>query len=348
MNDRWSQLVSAAQRVWAWIARSLRRYRGRWLGVALVGALAVNYLFGTGDVPFVRSPVTYSETPWVIAVYEGPSFAELKPRGSSYEPVLTRESVTGEDVDFVADPFWIEKEGVNYIFFEYFNNKTKQGDLGVALSEDGKAWTYVGTVLDEPFHLSYPQVFEHEGAIYMLPETGDVSELRLYKADDFPTKWSLRQKLMDGKFWDPSIFRYRGRWWVFALTDLKGRLDLFYADDLLGPWQPHPANPIVKEDKNISRPGGRVLVEGDRVYRMAQDNDPAYGMSIRAFEITTLTPTQYEEREAFPDPILGGDRNWFIEDRIHQLDAKRLPDGRWLGLIDRYEVHRELRLPIGP
>lgn len=348
MGDRWRGLLNLISDALTRVVESMRKRWGRWLAAAIVVLVVVNFALGTLDLPFVRSPVTTSETPWEIAVYEGPSLSELKPQSSAYKPVLTRESIAGEDVDFVADPFWIDKDGVDYIFFEFFNNKNQQGDLGVARSEDGKTWSYMGAVLDEPFHLSYPQVFEHDGAYYMLPESADASELRLYKADEFPLKWSFVKKLMDGKFWDSTIVRHDGRWWIFALTDLNGRLDLYYADDLLGPWRPHPANPIVKQDKNISRPGGRIVVDGERIYRMAQDDDPAYGMSIRPFEITVLTPEEYEEHEAFSEPILGGQRSWFIEDRIHQLDARKLPNGRWLALVDRYEVHRELRFPIGP
>ena len=341
-------LLDRASTVFSRVTGSMRKRWGRWLVAAALLIAGGNFFFGTGDLPFVRSPITTSETPWEIAIYEGPSLLEMTPQSAEYKPIFKREDVTGEDVDFVADPFWIEKDNVNYLFFEYLNNKNQQGDLGVARSDDGKTWKYVGTILDEPFHLSYPQVFEHGGTYYMLPESAESNELRLYKAEEFPLKWSFVGKLMDGKFWDTSIVRYQNRWWLFALTDLKGRLDVFYADDLMGPWRPHPANPIVKDDLNISRPGGRVLVEGDHVYRMAQDDDPAYGISIRMFDIIALTPEKYEEQEVSPSPILGGDRNWFIEDRIHQLDARKLPNGRWIGVVDRYEVHRKLRFPIGP
>ena len=317
--------------------------------LSIVGVAILFVALRAFDVPFIRNPLKYIETPWEIAIYEGPSLSELKPRTPTNLPILTKDDVSDAKAEFVADPFWIEAGGKNYLFVEVLNEANDQGDLAVAVSTDGEHWTYEGIVLDEPFHLSYPQVFESEGAYYMIPETGQASQLRLYKAVDVPKKWAFVGKLMDGKFYDPTIFRHDGRWWMFALTDLKGgRLDLFYADALEGPWQKHPANPIVANDKNKARPAGRVIVDGDHLYRVAQDNEPHYGMSVSVFEITELTPEKYSEQPAFPKPILGGDGTWLVEHFIHQLDTKRLPDGRWVALIDRHQAYWQLRWPIGP
>jgi hypothetical protein len=41
-----------------------------------------------------------------------------------------------------------------------------QGDIGAAVSEDGgMTFKHIGIVLDEPWHLSYPFVFKHEGKV---------------------------------------------------------------------------------------------------------------------------------------------------------------------------------------
>lgn len=40
------------------------------------------------------------------------------------------------------------------------------GDIGVAESSDGGAtWSYLGIALDEPWHLSYPFVFQWKGEV---------------------------------------------------------------------------------------------------------------------------------------------------------------------------------------
>lgn len=64
-----------------------------------------------------------------------------------------------------------------------------RGVLGCLCLSDGD--TCFKEVLNENFHLSYPNVFEYDGSIYMLPETFESNQLRLYKCVSFPYKWEL-------------------------------------------------------------------------------------------------------------------------------------------------------------
>ena len=61
------------------------------------------------------------------------------------------------------------------------------------LHEDGTidAWQ---PALEEDFHLSFPTVFDWNGEIWMLPETGSDHSLRLYRCRAFPTGWELVQR----------------------------------------------------------------------------------------------------------------------------------------------------------
>jgi len=44
---------------------------------------------------------------------------------------------------------------------------------------------------------------------------------------------------------DPSIFRFDGKWWMFAQCRKPGFLSLYYAEELTGPWIEHPERPVV-------------------------------------------------------------------------------------------------------
>src|SRR5713226_8442616 len=108
---------------------------------------------------------------WSIGIYTGASPLRLRPAGSAINPILTREDVQDVPAGFVADPFMVQRAGVWNMFFEVLNQATDRGEIGLATSSDGLSWTYQRIVLVEPFHLSYPYVFECQGECYMLPET---------------------------------------------------------------------------------------------------------------------------------------------------------------------------------
>src|SRR3989337_2786454 len=117
------------------------------------------------------------------------------------------------------------------------------GQIGLAVSDDGVGWRYQQIVLAEPFHLSYPHVFEWGGDVYMIPESHQVRSVRLYRASPFPIRWSLVSSLLDGAvFSDSSIVRFGDKWWLFTETspDKFDTLQLYYANDLLGPWYENP------------------------------------------------------------------------------------------------------------
>ena len=113
----------------------------------------------------------------------------------------------------------LKADGTWYMFFEVMNEQSGRGEIGLAVSQDALQWRYQQIVLREPFHLSYPYMFEWQNAYYMVPETYQAKSVRLYKAMDFPTRWTLVGTLLDGDdFVDPTIFYFKDHWWL--LTDL--------------------------------------------------------------------------------------------------------------------------------
>lgn len=285
-------------------------------------------------IPFVRQ-----KEQWTIGIYTGKSPFDFSGFQGFRNPVLTAENVTDMPAKFVADPFLVEEDSKWYLFFEAYNLNTEQGDLALATSADGKRWEYEQVVLDEPFHLSYPYVFNWDGEYYLIPESFEAESIRLYKAVDFPTKWEFVQTLVDGKaLVDPSVAHYQDRWWLFAsdATNKNDTLRLFFSDELTGPWQEHPESPIVEGDANIARPGGRVMVYEDRLFRYTQDSDPTYGNQIWAFEITELSPTFYEERLVSNESILKADGKGWNEQSMHNIDPVQMGPNKWIAAIDGF------------
>jgi hypothetical protein len=275
---------------------------------------------------------------WSIGLYEGASPLALGPSARAANPVLTRDDVTDARAAIVADPFLARDGEETHLFFEILDAERMRGEIALATSRDLSTWTYRQVVLREPFHLSYPFVFAWEGAWYMIPETNQARSVRLYRATDFPTRWEHVHTLLSGApFSDATLLRHDDRWWLF--TDPSppfhnSTLALYHSDDLFGDWTPHPRSPLVANDKRSSRPAGRLIRHDGRLYRVAQDCAPHYGMAVRAFEILTLTTTEYEERPASPDPLLGASGAGWNAEGMHHVDALPLGDGRWIAAVD--------------
>ncbi|HEX8847853.1 MAG TPA: hypothetical protein VF791_24645 [Pyrinomonadaceae bacterium] len=280
---------------------------------------------------------------WSIGIYTGESPYHLLPAAGISNPVLSHENVSDVPADFLADPFMVRAEGMWYMFFEVMNRQTKKGEIGLASSEDGLAWAYQQIVLSEPFHLSYPYVFEWQNEYYMIPETLQANAVRLYKAEAFPTQWSLLGSLVEGSLADPSIFFFENRWWIFACSTpyQHDTLRLYFASELLGHWTEHPANPIVEADKHRARPGGRVLVSGHKVIRFSQDCYPIYGSQVRAFEVCELTSDSYQEKESRQSPILKANGNGWNSLGMHHIDPHQVSAGQWIACVDGFSERRE-------
>ena len=276
---------------------------------------------------------------WTIGIYTGTSPytlapAALSPAAKISNPVLTATSVTDTPAAFVADPFMLR----NHMFFEVLRADTPRGEIGLASSANGLHWDYKQIVLREEFHLSYPYVFEWQNKCYMIPETLGANAVCLYEADEFPTRWSLTARLIEGQHADPSIVRCNDLWWMFVCSTPyhHDTLRLYFAEQLTGPWREHPRSPIINGDPCRARPAGRVLTLNDKLIRFAQDCGRCYGSRVRAFDILELTTTSYTEDENSASPVLQPTGSGWNSSRMHHVDAQQQPDGSWLACVDGY------------
>eukprot|EP00741_Cyanophora_paradoxa_P007823 tig00001215_g7569.t1 len=293
---------------------------------------------------------------WAVAVYFSGHPTQSQPP-DWIEPTLDcRTPVEGGAVTshFVADPFLAaspDAEGALHLFVEVLDGRRRRGAIAVSNSSDwGTSWGPLRVVLQEPFHLSYPYVFEGEdGARYMIPETYERGEVRLYRAAAFPERWELAAVLLRGEaFVDASVVRHGARWFMFVAVRSKHAYHrhvydtlLYHSERLEGPWLPHRLSPIYQLRSDIGRPAGRVLSwsEGgrERVVRFVQEDGDGYGRGVRALEVTRLTPDDFEEGPAPGPPFaLRPSRrpgHWAAL-RAHHVDALPLVPGRWLVASD--------------
>lgn len=217
-------------------------------------------------------------------------------------PVIGSHVTLRAPVGWWGDPFITVSNGRKLLFVEEML-EPKRWNANIACVElvAGGA-RRLGIALDEPGHLSFPQVFEWEGAWYLTVESGSDRRVSLYRATDFPLGWTRVRDLLTG--WtcvDPSLHHHDGHWYLFAniaenRNNTCDELFLFVADSLEGPFVPHPASPIVC-DVRRARMAGRLFRHQGRLIRPAQDCGPGYGNAVVFHEVLELSPTTYRERQ---------------------------------------------------
>lgn len=234
--------------------------------------------------------------PWHLRLRRGP--APLDPE----RPVVGESTVLAAEQGLCwADPCLVEDAGRRLLFVEEFPEGAGKGVIACLELDDRDQARRLGIALDEPKHLSYPQPFRWQDAWYMTVESGAAKRVGLYRADDFPLRWTrVADLIVDRTCVDPTLHEHEGRWYLFANVSESGgstwdELFLFVADSPLGPFRPHPANPIVS-DVRCARSAGRVFRHRGRWIRPAQNCGPSYGAEIVFREIVELGETEYRER----------------------------------------------------
>ena len=337
-------VIAAVVTVFAAVARWLvvrieRHDRRRWSLAAhpvswLLTAMTLVAALGVGTVSWRRAARPSFHGDWSIGIYlsAGPDPADFAPLGP--QPVLTADHVTDLPCAFVADPVLVRDEQGYSLFYEAWNTRAGHGDICLSTSPDGLAWTYRGRVLDEECSLSYPTVFEYQGTWYMIPETRELAELRLYRAERYPDLWVFDRVLLAGaRYRDTNLVAHDGRWYLLTTADYGQDLLVFQAEDPLGPWQPLAANPVVRGDTGHARGGGSLIEHDGLLLRFTQDVQPYYGNRVRAVTISALTPTDYVQVPVSPEPVLAGHDDWNVRG-MHTLWCVRRDDGRWLAAVD--------------
>lgn len=262
----------------------------------------------------------YAES-WNVAFRE-------KPAGSILEDIETPFAVIRNNFRYwAADPFVVRFEGRTYIFAELYDYILRRGVLGCCDITGGKPGKWK-PIIREPYHLSYPCVVEHQGKLYLMPESGEGEVLTVYEAVHFPDRWEKRVLRSGVKFADTTPVPCPGR--KLALTHRvddpeQPRLTLIDLDGQLADNAVFGAVPL------RSRPAGHFFEKEGQWLRPAQvsrDIGAGYGKGLvfcRCSLTKDLCYTETELREIRPED-LRYDREIFL-DGMHTYNAN-----------DQYEV----------
>jgi hypothetical protein len=235
-------------------------------------------------------------------------------------------------LQYIADPFPYRHGGHDWLLVELYGHRRGVHGVIARVAVDAVASAATTTpAIVRSHHVSYPSVFSDGTRTLCTPEMTQEDGCVVYRLGD-DGAWTPAYHILRGRrMVDPTVFRFNGRWWLFATEPPPlhtTTLNVFHAAAVEGPWVAHAANPV-KRDVASARPGGRPFVVNGRLYRPAQDSTGTYGGALHVMEVLTLTPDDFDERVALrlePDP------SWPYPDGLHHLvidgtrvyfDAKR-------------------------
>ena len=196
-----------------------------------------------------------------------------------------------------ADPFLAVENGRHFLFYEKADPITFKGYLVcMDLDADRKK---ARTILKEPFHLSYPNVFKVGDFWYLIPESKQNHKVTLYRAVDFPWKWERVRDLLEEDAVDTTFVFRDGSWYFYTYIDGALRLYRSGADEL---GLPKSLVEIRRwEASKRMRPGGKFYEENGVLYRPAQICEQFYGEALvfcrQKWDISQSIFEEEEKRE---------------------------------------------------
>ena len=195
---------------------------------------------------------------------------------------------------FRADPFGFRINDRTYIIFEEYSQFLKRGRIAIAEIINDKLINKK-IILDNKKHLSYPYIFLDGDKIFMVCEYYKLKKLDLYILDKSNlTLKKIRELFNDHEAIDPSIIKFKEKYWLFYSRHEKAEENLYlaYANSLNDDFIQHPKNPI-KSCKSSSRNGGTPFFINDEIFRPSQNCQKFYGEKITINKIITLDENNF-------------------------------------------------------
>lgn len=225
-------------------------------------------------------------------------------RALGREPRWTQ--ITAPTGSYYADPFlWCEGDR-RFLFVEQFRYRENAGRV-VALALDAELRvTGASPLTIGAGHRSFPFLFKHEDALYLVPESSTLGTVDLYRCEELPHRWRLLRRLRsDIDAADSTLHFHDGLWWLFTSVRCQpprpGRaLAVYFTTDLAtGQWHPHPVNAesrYAERRFGYGRNAGNWLRSTSGVLvRPIHASERHYGERVELMAIDALTPQVFSE-----------------------------------------------------
>jgi hypothetical protein len=261
--------------------------------------------------------------------------------GKSTNPLLTNpaqlQAFVPPGVTWWADPFVFNHQGESWVFAEEKPDPATPAHI-CAFRWTPQGLVRAGIAISPDYHVSYPVVFEHEGHVYMLPETSSIDRIEIWECMEFPLRWEKRRVIMEGvSAADNTLLQHDGRWWLFTNISRSQLMRNFCVDTFIfsstdpinGEWIAHDKNPVITDCRRARMAGPFVVsADGKEILRMAQSNSRNYGESLVMCRVDKLSQSEYEESllrviEPNWDARVVGTHHYAAADDLVVMDANK-------------------------
>ena len=187
-----------------------------------------------------------------------------------------------------ADPILVDEGEKTWLFYEAVLGD--RGHIEVAQVREDCTLGAPMVVLKDECHHSYPFLFHYETEWFMIPESSESSQVRLYRAVRFPDQWEPVTVLLRERAVDTTVFEREGQLYLLTylpdtaterVTPRAFRLNLKTNNPALTPV------PWEQFDPLQVRGAGPVFAEEEALYRPAQiSREQRYGDGVAFYRIT--------------------------------------------------------------
>lgn len=227
---------------------------------------------------------------WQVAFRKGGSANILSDKETPFVTVPNTYRYTA------ADPFLFNYGGKKYLFAEILDKKDCLGKIGYSVF-DGEKFSEWKIIISENYHLSYPNIFEYNGEIFIIPESNQSETVYAYKAVEFPKKWEKCDPILTGiKCVDTTFLDFSGKHYMFTydIGDDEHKKLLTYEIDTAGKTVPLRCNPVSENDFDARHGGNFICINGD-IIRVSQDCDGDYGKALVFSRVEKCDILEYKE-----------------------------------------------------
>lgn len=202
---------------------------------------------------------------------------------------FTRVSNPFSDKYWFADPFILDvTPEYIYVLVEAMPNTARKGVIAqLTILRSTMTITDVEIILQEPWHLSFPNIMRKGGRIYVYPESAWGKKLYLYELiKDKTGKTKLQQvkTLCDDVIWDTDICNLMGEPLLFTARQDDFHLDIYRWNDASERFE--FSESLESSRQNMRMAGALFEHKGTIIYPSQVSTPYVYGKAVELREIS--------------------------------------------------------------